>query len=107
MDWFLVIMAILGLIMGIAPGVIADKIKECAEAPGYSARETARNSINVWLWIFGVVIWVMSGLFVGQMSYLGKEVDKELESRIEALEQRISQTDTTTVNIQKGYYGED
>ena len=107
MNWFLVIMAILGLIMGIAPGVIADKIKECAEAPGYSARETARNSINVWLWIFGVVIWVMSGLFVGQMSYLGKEVDKELESRIEALEQRISQTDTTTVNIQKGYYGED
>ena len=107
MNWFLVIMAILGLIMGIAPGVIADKIKECAEAPGYSARETARNNINVWLWIFGVVIWVMSGLFVGQMSYLGKEVDKELESRIEALEQRISQTDTTTVNIQKGYYGED
>ena len=107
MNWFLVIMAILGLIMGIAPGVIADKIKECAEAPGYNARETARNSINVWLWIFGVVIWVMSGLFVGQMSYLGKEVDKELESRIEALEQRISQTDTTTVNIQKGYYGED
>lgn len=107
MNWFLVIMAILGLIMGIAPGVIADKIKECAEAPGYSARETARNSINVWLWIFGVVIWVMSGLFVGQMSYLGKEVDKKLESRIEALEQRISQTDTTTVNIQKGYYGED
>ena len=100
MDWFLVIMAILGLIMGIAPGVIADKIKECAEAPGHNARETAGNNINVWLWVFGAVIWVASALFTGQMSYLGEKADKELESRIEVLEKQISQTDTTTVNIQ-------
>ena len=98
MDWFLVIMAILGLIMGIAPGVIADKIKECAEAPGYSARERARNNINVWLWIFGAVVWVTSALFAAQMSYLGEKAGKELESRIEAIEERLPRTDTTALN---------
>ena len=100
MNWFLVILTILGLVMGIAPGSIADNIKKCAEEPGTNAGEKARKNISAWLWVFGAVIWVASGIFVGQMSSLGEKADKELESRIEVLEQQISQTDTTTVNIE-------
>lgn len=100
MDWFLVILAILGIIMGIAPGSIADNIKKCSEEPGRSAREAASSRICLWLWIFGVAIWLSCVVLTFQVTDSLDKENKEMKSRIEVLEKQISQTDTTTVNIQ-------
>ena len=100
MNWFLVILAILGIIMGIVPGSIADNIKKCAEEPGRSAREAASSRICLRLWIFGVAIWLSCAVLTFQVTDSLDKENKEMKSRIEALEKQISQTDTTTVNIQ-------
>jgi len=100
MDWFLVILAILGIIMGIASGSIADNIKKCSEEPGRNAREAASSRICLWLWIFGVVIWLSSIVLTFQVTDLLDKENKEMKSRIEVLEKQISQTDTSTLNIQ-------
>ena len=97
MNWFLVILAILGLIMGIAPGAIADNIKECAEKRG---KEATGSRICLWLWIFGAAIWLSSIVLTFQVTSLLDKENKEMKSRIEVLEKQISQTDTTTVNIE-------
>lgn len=100
MNWYLAILAILGIIMGIAPGVIADNVKESIEKTKKSEKETAISKTCLWLWIFGAVIWLSSIVFTSQVTdWLDKE-NKEMKSRIEVLEKQISQTDTTTVNIQ-------
>lgn len=101
MNWFLVILAILGTIMGIAPGAITDNIKECAEKTEKSEKEATCFRICLWLWIFGAAIWLTSVVATFQMTDLLDKENKEMKSRIEVLEKQISQTDTTTVNIQK------
>lgn len=100
MDWYLVILAILGVIMGIVPGVIADNIKESIEKTEKSEKERAISRTCLLLWIFGAVIWLSSIVFTSQVTDLLNKENKEMKSRIEVLEKQISQTDTTTVNIQ-------
>ncbi len=100
MDWFLVILAVLGLIMGIAPELIADNVKECTEKTEKSEKEATSFRINLWLLIFGAVIWLSSSVVTFHMTDLLDKENKEIKSRIELLEKQISQTDTTTVNIQ-------
>lgn len=100
MNWFLVILAILGLIMGIAPGAIADNIKESIEKTEKRERERAISRTCLWLWIFGAVIWLSSVVLTFQVAASLDKENKEMKSRIEVLEKQISQTDTTTVNIE-------
>lgn len=101
MNWYLVILAILGLIMGIAPGAITDNIKEYAEKTEKSEKEATSFRICLWLWIFGAVIWLLSVVATFQVTDLLDKENKEMKARIEVLEKQISQTGTTTVSIQK------
>ncbi len=100
MNWFLVIFVILGVIMAIAPGFIAYNVKECTEKTEESEKEATSSRISLWLWIFGAVVWLSSIVLTFQVTSLLDKENKEMKSRIEVLEEQISQTDTTTVNIQ-------
>ena len=100
MNWFLVILAILGFIMGMAPVAIADNVKKSIEKTEKSEKERAISRTCLWLWTFGAVIWLSSVVLTFQVTSLLDKENKEMKSRIEVLEQQISQTDTTNVNIQ-------
>lgn len=100
MNWFLIILAILGLIMGMAPAAIADNVKESIEKTEKREKERAISRTCLWLWIFGAVIWLSSVVLTFQVAASLDKENKEMKSRIEVLEKQISQTDTTTVNIQ-------
>lgn len=101
MNWYLIILAILGGIMGIAPGVIADNVKICGdETCKLVEKHEAGCKIRRWLWIFGAVIWLSSVVLTFQVTASLDKKNKEMKSRIEVLEKQISQTDTTTVNLQ-------
>ena len=101
MNWFLVILAILGIIMGIAPGLVADNVEICGdETRKLAEKHKAACKIRGWLYIFGLVIYLSWALLFGRVCYDYDKQIKELKTGIEVLEKQISQTDTTTINIQ-------
>ena len=101
MNWFLVIFAILGLIMGIAPGFVADNVEICGdETRKLVEKHKAGCKIRIWLYIFGLVIYLSLALLFGRLFYDYDGQIKELKARIEVLEEPMPQTDTTTVDIQ-------
>lgn len=99
MNWFLIAFAILGIIIGLAPGFVADNVETCTETD-LAQKERAKNRIKVWLYLFGLAIYLSLGLMVGLVCYSYDEQIKELKTRIEVLEELMPKTDTTTVNIQ-------
>lgn len=101
MNWFLVILAILGIIMGIAPGLVADNVEICGdETRKLAEKHKAGCKIKLWLYFFGLAIYLSLALLVGRVCYDYDKQIKELKTGIEVLEKQISQTDTTAVNIQ-------
>ena len=100
MDWFLIAFAILGIIMGFAPGLVADNVETCTEKD-LTQKEKAKNRIKLWLYLFGLAIYLSLALLVFRVTFDLENEVKELESKIEVLEQRVPQVDTTAVNIQK------
>ena len=99
MDWFLIAFAVLGIIMGLAPGLVADNVETCTEAYVVQ-KEKSKNRIKLWLYLFGLAIYLSLALLVGRVCYDYDKQIKELKTGIEVLEKQISQTDTTAVNIQ-------
>lgn len=99
MDWIWIILVIFGIVMGFVPGYIADNVKKCVEKGDTFEGRKAIEKINVWLYILGLTIYLTAVLSsVPVYDAFNKEV-KELETRIETLEQQISQTDTTTTSF--------
>lgn len=99
MDWYLIAFVILGIFMGEAPSFVADNVETCTET-NLVKKEKARSRINLWLYIFGLAIYLSLALLVGGVCYDYDEQIKELKARIEVLEEPMPKTDTTTVNIQ-------
>jgi len=99
MNWYLIVFAILGIIMGLAPGLVADNVEACTEKD-LVQKEKAKNRVKLWLYLFGLAIYLSLALLVFQVSFGLENEIKELESKIEVLEQRVPQVDTTAVNIQ-------
>lgn len=99
MNWYLIVFAILGIIMGLAPGLVADNVETCTETD-LVQKEKAKNRVKLWLYLFGLAIYLSLALMVFQVSFDLENEIKELESKIEVLEQRVPQVDTTAVNIQ-------
>ena len=99
MDWYLIAFAVLGIIMGLAPGLVADNVETCTEADVVQ-KEKSKNRIKFWLYLFGLSIYLSLALMVGLAYYSYDEQIKELKTRIEVLEEPIPKTDASTVNIQ-------
>ena len=99
MDWYLIAFVILGIIMGVAPGFVADNVETCTET-NLPQKEKAKSRIKLWLYIFGLAIYLSLALLVGGVCYDYDEQIKELKTRIEVLEEPMPKTDTTTVNIE-------
>ena len=101
MSWYFIALAVLGIFMGIAPGIVADNVEICGdETRKLAEKHKATCKVRSWLYIFGLVIYLSLALLFGRVCYDYDGQVKELNSRIEVLEQQISQTDTTTVNIE-------
>lgn len=99
MDWFLIAFAILGIFIGLAPGFVADNVKTCTgKVP--AQKEKAKNRINLWLYLFGLAIYLSMVLLVFQVTFDLENEIKELESKIEVLEEQVPQVDTTTVSLE-------
>ena len=99
MNWYLIAFAILGVIMGFAPGLVADNVETCTETD-LTQKERAKNGVKLWLYLFGLAIYLSLALLIFQVSFDLENEIKELESKIEVLEQQVPQVDTTAVNIQ-------
>lgn len=99
MDWYLIAFAVLGIIMGLAPGLVADNVETCTEADVVQ-KEKSKNRIKFWLYLFGLSIYLSLALLVGGVCYDYDGQIKELKARIEVLEESVPKADTTTVNIQ-------
>lgn len=101
MELYFVALVVFGIVMGIAPGIIADNVKICGdETRKLAEKHKAGGKIGGWLYIFGLVIFLSMALMCGRVFYSYDEQIKELKTRIEALEEPVQQTDTTTVDIQ-------
>ena len=100
MALYFITLIVFGIIMGIAPEIIADNVKKCSKETDYYAKEKAKNRVNVWLYVFGLVIYLSLALVLGRVCYGYDGQIKELKTRIEVLEEHMPQTDTTAVNIQ-------
>ena len=101
MDWYLIVLSILGIVTGIAPGIVADNVEICGdEIRNPDEKHKAGGKIRIWLYIFGLAIYLSLALLLGRVCYAHDEQIKELKARIEVLEKPMPQIDTTTVNIQ-------
>ena len=101
MTLYFIALTVFGIIMGIAPGIIADNVKICGdETCKLAEKHKAACKIRGWLYIFGLVIYLSWALLFGRVCYDYDKQIKELKTGIEVLEKQISQTDTTTINIQ-------
>ena len=97
---YCIALVVFGIVMGIAPDIVADNVKKCSKETDYYAKEKAKNRVNTWLYLFGLVIYLSLVLVLGRVCYDFDGQIKELKTRIEVLEEHMPQTDTTTVNIQ-------
>lgn len=97
---YFIVLIVFGIIMGIVPGIVADNVKKCSKETDYYAKEKAKNRVSAWLYVFGLVIYLSLALLLGRVCFDLENEIKELESKIEVLEQRVPQVDTTAVNIQ-------
>lgn len=99
---YCIALVVFGIIMGIAPDIVADNVKICGdETRKLDEKHKAGSRIRSWLYIFGLVIYLSLALIFGRVCYSYDEQIKELKTRIEALEEPTPKTDTTTVDIQK------
>ena len=96
---YFIVLAVFGIIMGIAPEIVADNVEICAEND-LAQKEKAKRRIKLWLYFFGLAIYLSLALLVGRVCYDYDKQIKELKTGIEVLEKHISQADTTTINIQ-------
>ena len=95
------VLLVFGVIMGIAPDIVANNVEICGdETRKLAEKHEAGCKISRWLYIFGLVIYLSLALMFGYGCYDYNKQIKELKTRIEVLEGPIPQTDTTTVNIQ-------
>lgn len=99
MNWYLIAFAILGIIMALAPGFVADNMETCMETD-VTQKEKAKSRVNLWLYLFGLAIYLSLALLVFQASFGLENEIKELKSKIEVLEQQVPQIGPTTVDIQ-------
>ncbi len=102
MNWYLIALAVFvfGIVMGIAPEIVADNVEICGdETRKLAEKHEASSKISRWLYIFGLAIYLSLTLSLGMVCYDYGEQIKELKTRIEVLEEPITQTDTTTINI--------
>lgn len=98
---YFIALVVFGIIMGIAPGIVADNVKICGdETRKLAEKHKACGKVRGWLYIFGLVIYLSLALMFGRVCYDYDEKIKELKARIEVLEEPEQQTDTTTVDIQ-------
>lgn len=101
MELYFIALVVFGIVMGIAPGIVADNVKICGdETRKLAEKHKAGGKIGGWLYIFGLVIFLSLALIFGRVCYSYDEQIKELKTRIEALEEPVQQTDTITVDIQ-------
>lgn len=99
---YCIALVVFGIVMGIAPDIVADNVKICGdETRKLDEKHKAGSRIRSWIYIFGLVIYLSLALIFGRVCFEFENEIKGLESKIEVLEQRVPQVDTTAVNIQK------
>ncbi len=96
---YFIILVVFGIVMSIVPDIVADNVKKCSRETDYDTKEKAKNRVSVWLYVFGLTIYLSLALMLGRACYSYDKQIKELKTRIEVLEEPMPQTDTTTVSI--------
>lgn len=99
MNWYLIALVVLGIVMGLAPNFVANNVKKFSKETDYFAKEKAQNRVSVWLYVFGLAIYISLALMAFQVCSILEDEIGELKSRIEVLEHQVPQIDTTTVDI--------
>jgi hypothetical protein len=98
---YFIALVVFGIVMGIATGIVADNVKICGdETRKLAEKHKAGCEVRIWLYIFGLVIYLSLALLVFRICFGLENEIKELESKIEVLEQQVPQVDTTAVNIE-------
>ena len=95
MNWFYLFLIVMGILLGIIPGIITNKIKKGVELD-YWERDKKFSAASGWLLVFSWVIYLTSLGAVVHFHLLQDEDIKKLEQRIEALE---TPPQVDTVNI--------
>ena len=109
MEWFLIYFMVMGIVIGILPRVISNKIKSAIELD-YWKRDESIEKVNLWLLLYSwAIILVSAGLSVQLALGLHKD-QKAIDERVAAIEQVVEvQVDTVatqndTINIKDVKY---
>lgn len=97
MSWFIIYFLVMGIIVGIIPRLISKNIGKAIDSSLWD-RGDAIEKVNTWLLIYSWAIVLVAGGLSVQLAMGLDENTKELDKRLNAIEQVVDvQKDTVTV----------